>query len=94
MFPDEYNFVGDFQFFLGGKNPDFMNVNGKKQLIEIFGDYWHSEEKIGKPKDEHVKDRIDHFKQYGFDTLIIWEHELKNKKKLERNIISFCRGDK
>ena len=72
--PGEYKYVGDFSFILGGKNPDFMNVNGKKKLIELFGDYWH--------KGEDPQIRIDFFKQFGFDTLVIWEKELKNIKDL------------
>lgn len=80
-FPKEYKYVGDFQFFLGGKNPDFINVNGQKKLIELYGSYWH--------KDDDPKERINHFKKYGFDTLIIWEQELKNISKLERKLDKF-----
>lgn len=74
LFPNEYEFVGDFSFILGGKCPDFMNVNGQKKLIEAYGDYWH--------KNDDPQDRINHFKQFGFDTLIVWEHEFKDKNKL------------
>ena len=72
--PNEYKYVGDFSFILGGKSPDFMNVNGQKKLIELYGDYWH--------KDDDPQERIDFFKQYGFDTLIVWEKELKDNKNL------------
>ncbi len=81
LFPNEYKYVGDFQFFLGGKNPDFMNINGQKKLIEMFGDYWH--------KDENPKHRIDHFKRYGFDTLVIWQKELKNERVLIDTLKNF-----
>jgi hypothetical protein len=74
MFPNNYKYVGDFSFVIGGKNPDFMNCNGQKKLIEFFGVHWHPAE------DEEI--RINHFKQYGFDTLIIWEKEL-NKHNLD-----------
>lgn len=82
-FPKEYKYVGGFKFFLGGKNPDFMNVNSKKKLIELFGDYWH--------KDEDPRNRIKHFKKYGFDTLVIWEKELKEKNinRLNKKLIKF-----
>lgn len=80
-FPNEYKYVGDLQFWLGGKNPDFMNVNGQKKLIELYGDFWH--------KNDNPKDRIKHFKRYGFDTLVIWEKELKNIPKLERKLKEF-----
>jgi len=72
LFPKDYKYVGDFQFFLGGRNPDFMNINGQKKLIEMYGDYWH--------RGQNPQDRIDHFKQYGFNTLVIWEHELKESR--------------
>ncbi len=72
----DYKYVGDFQFFLGGRNPDFMNVNGQKKLIELYGDYWHNKQKF--PKKHSPLERIKHFSKYGFDTLVIWESELKN----------------
>ncbi|GAH00624.1 unnamed protein product, partial [marine sediment metagenome] len=71
LFPNEYKYVGDFQFFLGGKNPDFMNINGRKSLIELYGTYWH--------RHDDPQDRIDHFKKFGFSTLVVWENELKNQ---------------
>jgi len=65
-----YKYVGDGQFILGGKCPDFINVDGQKKLIELYGDFWH--------QGENPQNRIDYFKQFGFDTLIIWEHELND----------------
>ena len=79
--PGEYKYVGDFSFILGGKNPDFMNTNGKKKLIELYGSYWH--------KDDNPQDRIDFFKGYGFDTLIIWEKELEDEKSLNVRLEEF-----
>ena len=58
-----------------------MNVNGKKLLIELYGDYWH--------KGQDPQDRINLFKRYGWDTLVIWEHELKNINKVEFRIHRF-----
>jgi len=81
LFPNEYKYVGDYQFWLGGKNPDFMNINGQKKIIELYGDWWH--------KGQDPQDRIDHFKQYGFDTSVIWEHELKNELELRKTLIEF-----
>lgn len=65
-----FRYCGDGDVILGGKNPDFINYNGRKQLIEVYGDYWH--------RNDDPQERIDFFKQYGFDTLIIWEYELAN----------------
>jgi len=72
LFPDEYRYVGDFQYFIGGRNPDFANINGQKKLIEVYGDYWH--------ENDDPQDRIDHFKQYGFKTLIVWESDFLNDR--------------
>lgn len=84
LFPHEWKYVGDGEFWLGGKNPDFMNVNGEKKLIELYGDWFH--------KGENPEDRINHFKKYGFETLVIWEHELKNKEELVNKLNNFKRG--
>lgn len=81
LFPNEYKYVGDFQFFLGGKNPDFMNINGRKDLIELYGEYWH--------KDDDPQKRINHFRQYGFETLVVWENELKDREKLMERLREF-----
>lgn len=81
ILPNEYKYVGDWQFILGNKCPDFMNVNGQKKLIEMYGDYWHSE--------DEVQPRIDHFKKYGFDTLIVWAHDLKDIENIKDLILNF-----
>ena len=76
-----YKFVGNFEVVMGGKNPDFIQVNGKKKLIEIYGDYWH--------RNDNPQKRIDFFKKYGFDTLIIWEKEFDNLEEVIEKIKVF-----
>lgn len=76
-----FRYVGDGQFILGGKCPDFLNCNGEKQLMELYGDYWH--------QNDDPQERISFFRQYGFDTLIIWEHELSNPITVASKIKSF-----
>jgi len=73
--PNEYRF-NDGWLIIGGKVPDYPNCNGKKKLIELFGDYWH--------KDENPTERINYFKQFGYDTLIIWESELFNDSTISK----------
>lgn len=85
--PNEYKFVGDFNFMLGGKNPDFMNINGQKKLIELYGTYFHNPKYF--PERQSPEERIAHFKQYGFDTLIIWQDELEDEVKLTEKIKRF-----
>ena len=41
LYPGEWKFVGDGQVRISGKCPDFININGEKKIIELFGDYWH-----------------------------------------------------
>ncbi len=89
LFPNEWKYVGDGQFILAGKCPDFININGQKKIIELFGDYWHSEEVTGISKEQHEQERVDHFTQYGYQTLVIWECELKDIKSIENKIIDF-----
>jgi G:T-mismatch repair DNA endonuclease (very short patch repair protein) len=82
------NFHGEFSMnvrgevmILGGKVPDFVNVNGKKKIIELFGDFWH--------RGENPRNRINFFKRYGWSTLVVWEHELKSPKVLIGKIKRF-----
>lgn len=89
LFPGEYKYVGDGTTFIGGKCPDFININGQKKIIEMFGNYWHSEEKIGRTKQQEENQRIKHFAKYGFKTLIVWENELKNIKQLKKKLLRF-----
>lgn len=83
-FRDEWKYVGNGDFILGRKCPDFVNVNGKKLIIELFGEYWH--------KEEECQTRSDIFKEYGYDTLIIWSKELNKELKLLNKINSFMKS--
>lgn len=89
LFPNQWKYVGDFKFWIDGANPDFININGQKKIIELFGNYWHSEEVTNTPVKLHMQKRRDHFAKYGFQTLIIWERELDNKSKLEKRLFQF-----
>lgn len=83
LFPGEWKYTGDFSFMINGKNPDFVNCNGQKKIIELFGDYFH--------KGQNPQDRIDVFKPFGYETLVIWESELKNLEKVSFKLCSFCK---
>jgi G:T-mismatch repair DNA endonuclease (very short patch repair protein) len=66
---------------LGGKIPDFVNINGQKKLIELYGDYWH--------KGQDINIRINYFKKFGWNTLVVWEKELKDIEALKNKILVF-----
>lgn len=80
LFPNEYQYTGNFSNWINGKNPDFTHIEEKK-VIELFGDYWHQGE------DPNI--RINHFNESGYECLIIWEHELKDVDNLEKKILNF-----
>lgn len=80
-FPGEYKYVGDGSFVIGRLNPDFVNINGRKQVIELFGNYWH--------KPEEALQRENTFSEYGFQTLIIWESELSDFNNVIAKLINF-----
>jgi very-short-patch-repair endonuclease len=76
-----YIYTGDYKFWLEGKNPDFLNCNGQKKIIDIFGKHWHTEEEVVKRKFL--------FGQYGYDTLILWDYELKNLDEVKQKLLEF-----
>jgi G:T-mismatch repair DNA endonuclease (very short patch repair protein) len=84
LFPNKYKFVGDGTTVLDGFNPDFINIEEKK-IIEVYGDYWHN---LPGYKERDVR-RIVAYTKYGYKTLIIWEHELKNINSLINKLIIF-----
>jgi len=90
-FPNEYKFVGDGSFILAGKNPDFINCNGKKIIIELFGNYHHFllplKTNPNFTKEQAEIDRIAIFKPYGFETIIIWHNELKEPDNIIKKIM-------
>jgi len=72
LYPNEWKYTGDYSFWINGKNPDFTCTNGKKLLIEHFGTWWH--------KEDDPEERKKIFKKFGYETLVIWEKELKDIK--------------
>ena len=83
-----FAYVGDGKLIIDGFNPDFVNTNGKKQLIEIFGNYWHRD-----PFDRRKSEwgRSYHYAKFGFKTLIIWENELRDERKVVKKIKQLSR---
>lgn len=91
IFPKIYEYVGDYSFWIDGKNPDFVNKS-KNKIIEYFGGHWHDKEVTGKSRDIHERERIEHFEKNGYSTLVIWDKEIEDINKLIKKIISFERS--
>ena len=77
----QYNGNAECGVVIGGKIPDFIDINGKKKIIELYGDYWHCGENT------NILRR--HYAKYGYDCLVIWEKELKDKKATRQRIKQF-----
>jgi len=87
-----YKYTGNGEVIIGRKNPDFINYNGQKKIIELFGGYWHLKIKnLNWNRTEFGTTAI--YSQYGFKTLIIWENELKDLNKVLEKIKKFDRSD-
>lgn len=96
--PGEYRYVGNGKFIIDGLNPDWVNVNGKKKIIELFGRSYHDPEKAIRsvPFRQTEKGRKRVFRKYGYQTLVIWDNELyslirymKHHPRLLRRIRKF-----
>lgn len=77
-FPNQWKYTGNGEVWIGIYNPDFLNIDGRKAIIELFGDYWHSE--------DSPESKVSYYNKYGFKSLIIWESELKEEKAIVQRI--------
>jgi hypothetical protein len=96
LFPNKFKYVGNGEIFIDGLCPDFINCDGKKQIIEFFGEPFHD------PLHTFVKciryrqtemGRMEAFAKYGYSTLIVWSNELKRLDELSEKITEFVRRE-
>jgi very-short-patch-repair endonuclease len=80
-----YKFVGDGKVVIENRNPDFINCNGQKKIIEFFGEHWHV------PEDEDIKREI--YERYGYEMLVVWGKDIKDHDKLLNMINKFDGGE-
>ena len=90
LFKKDYKYVGNGKVILVRFNPDFINVNGQKKIIELYGDYWHNKPDYKK----RDKRRLKSYTKLGYRTLIVWEHELKDLDYTVGKLIAFHEGKK
>lgn len=72
-----YVFVGNGEFIIGRKNPDFVNTNGKKIAIEVY--YTRHKDQFRGGIEKWKKDRTMIFSKYG------WELLYFNEKMVNEN---------
>ena len=58
--------------------PDFINVNGKKMVIEVFGIAYHDPEKafmnVGWKRQEFGRKAV--YSQLGYECVVLWEDRI------------------
>ena len=87
-FPKEYLYTGGGKHgSIFGKIPDFTNVNGRKEFIELFGLHWHDPNYF--PNRMNEKELIKYYAKFGWKTLIVWENELRDEERLLEKIKEF-----
>ncbi len=67
--PGQYKY-NDGWFVLAGKIPDFVNVNGQKKVVDLFGEGYHKTEEESKRKEL--------FATLGWSLMVIWGKELSD----------------
>lgn len=71
-----YKYVGDGSFLIGYKNPDFININGEKKLIEVGNVFHH--------QGDYIEKRKVHFARYGWESYIFIGDKLDEKEVLNK----------
>ena len=93
ILPNEYALNVKGHIIIDGKIPDFININGQKKLIELNGCFFHycpiCFPDSGVDGLKKANKRVKLFKKYGYDTLVIWEHELEDMKAVTNKILKF-----
>lgn len=95
LFPDRIKYTGSGgnpNFIIGGRNPDFMFIDGQKKIIEFNGDYHHGPKKTSRTNAEEEQRQIKHYDKHGYQTLVIWERELKDIETMCKRVTEFVVG--
>ncbi len=80
-----FRYVGNGQVLINFKNPDFIECNGRKLLIEVYASFWHNK--------NYEKERTKVFAEYGFKTLFLSENDLDREEWGEHCLLkirNFC----
>ena len=74
-----YKYTGDGSVLIGFKNPDFIDVDGNKNCVEVRNKkmtlFWN------KYSPEEYRDRqVTHYLKWGWKCIVLFDDDLKNKK--------------
>lgn len=90
-YPGQWRYVGDGKdgTVIGGKIPDWLNINGQKAVIEMFSDYWHS---LSGSYHRTAEGTREHYAKYGFKCLIVDWKEVRKPETLLPKLSDFVEG--
>lgn len=81
-----YKYVGNGEVVIGWYNPDFINTNGQKVVVELYGCYWHKCKICNFGNRDSEISRVKNYAKYGFKTIEIWEHEIDDEQLILNKI--------
>lgn len=92
----KFEFTGNKPIRIEGFNPDFVHKE-KRKIIELYGCYWHNCKTCKRLRKNHRNPliesrdeyRMNCFKEAGYETLTIWEHELKDELAIIKKVWNF-----
>ena len=76
-----YKFVGNGEFFIERKNPDFININGEKKAIEVYCRA-HKENLRGLNILQWRRARSDLFAKYGWSIIFIEDWQTNSEQTI------------
>ncbi len=77
-----YKYVGNGQFLIESKCPDFINTNGLKIAVEVFDRRTQSKQKVGSIN-QWRKDREKLFRRYGWEIIFFERNRMSEKYILD-----------
>lgn len=87
-----FRYVGAGDLLIGLRCPDFINED-TKQVIEVFGSYWHDPNVNEKVRPNQTYDlTMKHYEKFDFDCLILWDYELNDEDLILDKIGEFIHG--
>ena len=74
------------------KNPDFIvpqagtkrSIVGFTKVVEVFGDWWHSERFTGQDPKTHERELVAAYAAEGIKCLVLWESDIKKRPRAVR----------
>ncbi len=71
-----YNGNGQQNVLIGKRTPDFVRMDGIKEVIEVLGVYWHPE--------SDFEDIPKYYKEFGYKCTCIWEFDCFLSDELDK----------